>query len=73
MDGLLFDPTEFTDQHVLSVMQGHTCRQCANRTSVRQASCKIQLCQVRKSRRTKSGFLRVRVDQPACYLFTTKK
>lgn len=73
MDGLLFDPTEYTDESVRRIMEGHTCRQCGNRRRICQGKnqhVRVSVCSVRKSGRTKSGFLRVRVDQPACILFT---
>ena len=73
MDGYLFDIEEYTDPEVRKIMQGYTCRQCANRQCNRQGHegrKRVQICIVRKSGRTKSGFLRVRCDQPACILFT---
>lgn len=75
MDGFLFDIEDYTDTEVVRIMQGHTCRTCANRMKVMQGnegSNKVQACAVRKSNRTKSGQLRVRVDQPACILYTSK-
>ena len=75
MDGLLFDPTEYTDPGIVAIMEGFTCRQCAHRRSIRQGHDglnRVQICKARKSGRTKSGYLRVRCDQPACILFTRK-
>ena len=79
MDGLLFNPEDYTDENVRTIMQGHTCRQCAYRSTVRQGNCgmgnparKVSVCEAHKSGRTKSGLLRVRVDQPACIMFTSK-
>jgi hypothetical protein len=75
MDGLLFDPIEYTDPGIRATMDGKTCRQCANRQSIRQGHDglnRVQICEARKSGRTKSGYLRVRCDQPACILFTHK-
>lgn len=75
MDGLLFNPIDYTDEAIVAVMDGHTCRQCANRHCNRQGHegrSLVQICLVRKSKRTKSGHLRVRCDQPACILFSHK-
>lgn len=75
MDGYLFDIEEYTDPEVRKIMQGNTCRHCANRQSIRQGNDglnRVQICEARKSGRTKSGYLRVRCDQPACILFTHK-
>lgn len=75
MDGLLFDPLEYTDPAIRALMDGHTCRHCAHRQSIRQGHDglnRVQICEARKSGRTKSGYLRVRCDQPACILFTHK-
>lgn len=75
MQGVLFDIEEFTDPKVRRIMQGHTCRQCAHRIAVRQGRDKrvrVWVCDAIHSGRTKSGMLRVRVDQPACILFTHK-
>ena len=75
MDGLLFDPTEYTDPGIRAIMEGFTCRQCANRITKRQGydgRNRVQICEARKSGRTLSGQLRVRCDQPACILFTHK-
>lgn len=71
MQGTLFDIEEFTDPEVRRIMQGHTCRICAHRVSFRNAK-GAYYCDAHKSRRTKTGFLRVRADQPACILFTNK-
>lgn len=75
MDGFLFPPEEYTDERVRSIMDGNTCRQCAHRQTVKQGydgQNRVSICECRKSKRTKSGQLRVRVDQPACILFTQK-
>ena len=79
MDGFLFNPEDYTDPKVRSIMQGNTCRKCAYRKTVRQGNCgmssparKVSVCEAHKSGRTASGLLRVRVDQPACILFTSK-
>lgn len=73
MDGYLFDIEEYTRDDVRLIMQGYTCRQCANRIHIQQGfdnHVRVTACQVRKSRRTKSGFLKVKANQPACILFT---
>ena len=75
MDGLLFNPADYTDERVRSIMQGRTCRHCGHRQNVKQGQdqhVRVSVCDAHKSGRTKSGYLRVRVDQPACILFTAK-
>lgn len=75
MQETLFPIEDFTDSEAVRIMQGHTCRHCANRQSIRQGYDglnRVQICEARKSGRTKSGYLRVRCDQPACILFTHK-
>lgn len=75
MDGLLFDPTEYTDQAIRAVMEGKTCRQCGHREAIPQGyegRNVVQVCNARKSNLTKSGKMRVRCNQPACILFTKK-
>ncbi len=75
MDGLLFDTMEYTDQRIRAVMEGKTCRQCGHRQASRQGyegRNVVQVCNAQKSNLTKSGLLRVRVNQPACILFTHK-
>lgn len=75
MDEFLFPIEEYTDERVRSIMDGNTCRNCAHRQTVKQGydgKNRVSVCECRKSRRTKSGLLRVRVDQPACILFTHK-
>ena len=75
MDGFLFEPTEYTDERIRAVMDGHACRQCGHRQTSRQGyegRNRVQICAVRKSNRSKSGQLRISYDQPACILFTHK-
>lgn len=72
MENTLFDIEEYTDPEVRRIMQGNTCRHCANRRTIRQGQSRLSVCQAHKSGRTKSGYLRVRVDQPACIRFTHK-
>lgn len=73
MDGTLFNIEDYTDKRVRRIMQGNTCRHCANRQTIRQGQSRLSVCLAHKSGRTKSGYLRVRVDQPACILFTIEK
>ena len=73
MENTLFDIEEYTDPEVRRIMQGNTCRHCANRKTIRQGSSRLSVCVEHKSGRTKSGYLRVRVDQPACILFINEK
>lgn len=75
MDGYLFDIEEYTRDDVRAIMQGRTCRQCANRIHQQQGfdnHVHVTVCKVRKSGLTKSGMLKVRANQPACILFTLK-
>ena len=75
MDGFLFNPSDFTDERLRSVMEGNTCRKCAYRQIVRQGyegRRRVSVCIARKSARSSSGFLRVSVDQPVCILFSQK-
>lgn len=75
MDGFLFPIEDYTDERIRSIMEGNTCRHCAHRQASRQGYDglnRVQICEARKSGRTKSGHLRVRCDQPACILFTHK-
>lgn len=75
MDGFLFDPTEYTDERIRAVMDGHTCRQCGHRQTIRQGyegRNRVQICAVHKSNRSKSRQLHISCDQPACIRFTNK-
>lgn len=67
MDGTLFNIEEFTDPALVRIMSGNTCRQCGNRF-IRKCS----YCHARPSKQTKTGFLKVKANQPACILFTNK-
>ncbi len=69
MDNTLFDIEEYTDPDLVRIMSGHTCRGCANRFDAGRGHF---YCSATKSKLTKSGFLRVRTNQPACILFTHK-
>ena len=71
MDGLLFDPTEYTDERIRIIMQGNTCRKYANRLR-HQYSKSTYYCAVIPSRRTICGLLKVKANQPACIRFTAK-
>ncbi len=71
MYGLLFDPIEYTDPAIRSVMEGNTCRKCANRLR-HQYSKSTYYCAVIPSRRTLCGLLKVKANQPACIRFTNK-
>lgn len=68
MENTLFDIEEFTDPAVVRIMQGNTCRHCANRKTIRQGSSRLSVCVEHKS-----GYLRVRVDQPACIRYINEK
>lgn len=69
MDGLLFDPIEYTDPGIRAAMDGKTCRKCDHRFDYGRGHF---YCSVRNSGRTNNGYLRVRSDNPACILFTPK-
>lgn len=74
-ENFLFDPVEYTDPKVAEIMLGKTCRTCANRRTIRQGCNgmnRVCVCEVRQSKLTKSGKLRVRVNQPACIMFSPK-
>jgi hypothetical protein len=74
-DGFLFPPEEYTDETVRAIMQGNTCRQCAHRQVFHQGTdqhVKVFVCDAHKSGQSRSGWLRVRSNQPACILFTHK-
>ena len=73
MGNTLFNIEEYTDPEVRRIMQGNTCRHYANRQTIRQGQSRLSVCLAHKSGRTKSGYLRVRVDQPACILYTIEK
>lgn len=76
MDGTLFNIEDYTDERVRRIMQGKTCRQCGHRVTSHQGyegRHRVAVCEAIKSGRTKSGLLRVRVNQPACILFTNKE
>lgn len=70
MDGLLFDPIEYTDPGIRAVMDGKTCRQCGHR--LRACWGHASYCEARKSNRTLNGLLKIKANQPACILFTPK-
>lgn len=70
MTGLLFDPTEYTDERIRAVMEGKTCRTCGNR--LRDCGGYASYCGATKSRRTRNGFLKVKANQPACIRYTAK-
>lgn len=69
MENTLFDIEEYTDPSVVRIMSGHTCRGCGNRFDAGRGHF---YCSAINSKLTKSGFLRVRSNQPACILFTHK-
>lgn len=72
MDGYLFDPTEYTDERLRRIMLNNTCRHCGNRLDKMNRGRYDSYCKVTPSRRTKNGYLKVKVNQPACILFTHK-
>lgn len=72
MDGLLFDPIEYTDPGIRAVMDGKTCRQCDHRIRYRQGSKIFSYCGARHSGRTSIKLLKVKACQPACIRFTPK-
>ena len=70
MDGFLFDIEKFTDQTVVRIMAGNTCRKCAHR--IVKPYRETSYCDAHGSRRTKNGMLKIKANQPACILFTNK-
>lgn len=73
MDGLLFDPTEYTDTGIAAgVLKEATCRKCTNSYRGTVLSKPAWYCKVRKSEKTFSGQLKVKTNQPACILITNK-
>lgn len=64
MENLKVFPTdEFIDDRIKKAMDGNTCRSCANRITLSDIG---SYCKMHKSNMTRSGLLRVRVNQPAC-------
>lgn len=72
MENTLFDIEEYTDPEVRRIMQGNTCRHCANRVARINTARRISYCTAYPSKRTETGFLRVKANQPACIRFTHK-
>ena len=70
MDGFLFPPEEYTDERIRAIMDGHTCRQCANR--FKDCGGYASYCWAKGDRRTKNKHLKVKANQPACILFSHK-
>lgn len=73
MDGLLFDPIEYTDTNIAAdVLKDLTCRQCANNFRCSTLAEPGYFCKQRFSKKTNNGHLRIKLNQPACILFTHK-
>ena len=72
MDGTLFNIEDYTDERVRSIMQGKTCRTCANRRRSRAEWGESYYCIAHSSGLTNSGQLKVKTNQPACILYTDK-
>ena len=75
IQGTLFNVEDYTYEKIRSIMQNNTCRHCMYRSTVHQGyegKVSICVCTARKSNRTKSGYMRTRVDNPACLMFTKK-
>ena len=49
MTGLLFDPTEYTDERIRAVMEGKTCRTCGNRLRHEYSKSTYYCAAIRKS------------------------
>lgn len=69
MDGLLFDPNDYTDERIRAVMEGKTCRTCGNRIRLKQGNKIFSYCGARPSGRTSIKLLKVKASQPACIRF----
>jgi len=78
MDLTLFNVEEYTIESIRKSMANHTCRQCAHRKSCKRDHFSdkknfLYFCDVRDSKRSSTGKLPVRANQPACILFTLKE
>lgn len=74
MDGLLFDPTAYIDTNIAAVvLKDLTCRQCANGFRCSTLAKLGWFCKKRSSKKTLNGYLRIKLNQPACILFTKKQ
>ena len=71
-DPTLFNIEDYTDERVRSIMQGNTCRHCAHRVRYRHGNTIFGYCAARPSGRTSCKLLKVKANQPACILFTSK-
>ena len=70
----LFNMEELVSKNIRDITANRTCRQCANRQAWNNDTARnVQICTVRRSSRTASGYARCRVDQPACILFELKQ
>ena len=67
LDGYLFDPSKYNDPRLMAA-EGCTCRQCEHRICVGDKN----FCKAHKSKLTRCGLLRVRLNHPACYSFIKK-
>ena len=71
----LFPLEEVTDERLRAKMEGNTCRTCIHRIISYQGSdgeVKASICESYKSKISRSGHLRVKVNQPACILYVQK-
>lgn len=71
----LFPTDEFIDPRIVRIMKSNTCRSCKNRGKTLlgdDKKRKVSVCTKISSRRSRSGLLRVSVDQPACIQYERK-
>lgn len=74
MDGLLFNTTEYIDTNIAAVvLKDLTCRQRANGFRCSTLAEPGWFCKERFSNKTRNGKLRIKLNQPACILFTKKQ
>lgn len=73
MDGLLFDTIEYIDTNIAAnVLKDLTCRQCAGSFRCSTLAEPGWFCKEHLSNKTRNGHLRIKLNQPACILFTPK-
>lgn len=73
MDGLLFDTIEYIDTDIAAdMLKDLTCRQCAGSFRCSTIAEPGWFCKEHLSNKTRNGHLRIKLNQPACILFTHK-
>ena len=73
MQETLFPIEDFTDTGIAAkVLKELTCRQCADSFRCSTLAEPGWFCEKRFSKKTMNGHLRIKLNQPACILFTHK-